>query len=293
MSRLIVRGVLQRGQVAAAGDQHQAPAGAGQQRAGPARCWRRHRAPAAAAGPPAGPATTPSAPAARAGSARRGLPPSAAGWPARRPGRPAAARACARAAARRSARPGTAAPAGARHAPRTRSCRSRPSPRSHECPPPRRHQPHQQQPPPAPRSSCCRPVNEAMSRGSVRVAAAAPPVPASPGVRAPRRRLELRPGRAGQAQRVGQQPGRVLAGGQVDPPLQIADRPRAQARRLRQLLLRQPGLGPQLPQQPAETRRRLLRHGPHRPSPARPAARPGAARRPASDRQQASHPPTQ
>jgi len=58
-----------------------------------------------------------------------------------------------------------------------------------------------------------------------------------------------------------QQHGGVLAGRAVDTPLQVADRPRAHARRLRQLLLRQPSLRPQLPQQPGEAQRRLLRHG--------------------------------
>ena len=77
-----------------------------------------------------------------------------------------------------------------------------------------------------------------------------------------RRRLEQRPLRPGQAQRPGQQPGRVMAGGQVHPPLQVTDRPRGQARRLRQLLLGQPGTVPQLPQQPGETQRRLFRHRP-------------------------------
>ena len=43
------------------------------------------------------------------------------------------------------------------------------------------------------------------------------------------RRDEQLPGRAGEAQRTGQQFGRVLAGGAVDTPLQGADRPRAQA----------------------------------------------------------------
>ena len=43
-------------------------------------------------------------------------------------------------------------------------------------------------------------------------------------------------------------------GGAVDSPFQVADRPRGQARRFGQLLLRQPGLGPQLPQQPSEPR---------------------------------------
>ena len=54
-------------------------------------------------------------------------------------------------------------------------------------------------------------------------------------------------------------------GRQVNSPLQVTDRPRRKARRLRQLLLHQPGIGAQLPQQPPETRRSLLRHGPHRP----------------------------
>ena len=50
---------------------------------------------------------------------------------------------------------------------------------------------------------------------------------------APGRRDEQLPGRPGQAQRIGQQPGGVLAGGAVDAPLQGADRPRAQAAPLR------------------------------------------------------------
>ena len=62
----------------------------------------------------------------------------------------------------------------------------------------------------------------------------------------------------------GQQPGGVLAGDPVDAPLQVADRP-GSAGRLGQLLLRQPRLGPPPPQQPAETRRRLLGHGPSSP----------------------------
>ena len=101
-----------------------------------------------------------------------------------------------------------------------------------------------------------------------------------------RRRLEQHPLRSGQAQRIGQQPGRILTGGQADPPLQVTDRPRGKARCLRQLLLRQPGIGPQLPQQPPETRPSLLRHGPHRPftAPARSShpALPGYRREPAS-----------
>ena len=73
---------------------------------------------------------------------------------------------------------------------------------------------------------------------------------------------EQRARRLGQAQRVGQQQRGVLAGGAVDAPFQVTDRPRGKARRLRQLLLRQPGLGPQLPQQPRELQSRLLRHRP-------------------------------
>ena len=76
-----------------------------------------------------------------------------------------------------------------------------------------------------------------------------------------RRRLEQRPPRPGQTQRTGQQPGRVLARRQVHTPLQVTDRPRGNTRRLREILLRQPRIGPQLPQQAAETERRLLRHG--------------------------------
>ncbi len=55
----------------------------------------------------------------------------------------------------------------------------------------------------------------------------------------------------------------------------VTDRPRAQVRRLGQLLLRQPRLGPQLPQQPGETQRSLLRHQPSIPSaqPRKPAPR--------------------
>ena len=45
--------------------------------------------------------------------------------------------------------------------------------------------------------------------------------------------------------------------GAVDPPFQVTDRPRGQARHLRQLLLGQPSLGPQLPQQLREPQARL------------------------------------
>ena len=69
--------------------------------------------------------------------------------------------------------------------------------------------------------------------------------------------------RPGQAQRTGQQNAGVLVGGAGDTPLQVTDRTGAQACRLRQLLLRQPGLSAQLPQQPGKTK---LRPG-HRPSP--------------------------
>jgi hypothetical protein len=51
----------------------------------------------------------------------------------------------------------------------------------------------------------------------------------------------------------------------ADPPLQVTKGPRRQPRRLRQLLLGQPGLGPQLPHQPGKRKRRLLRHRPRAP----------------------------
>ena len=86
------------------------------------------------------------------------------------------------------------------------------------------------------------------------------------GTAATGRRHERRPGRPVQAERLGQEFGGVLAGGTVDASLQVADRPRAQVRRIGQLLLGQPRLGPQLPQQPAETLRSLLRHLPSIPS---------------------------
>jgi hypothetical protein len=87
---------------------------------------------------------------------------------------------------------------------------------------------------------------------------------------AARDRLERCSGRADQVQRIGQQPSRILAGGQVDAPLQISDRPRAHPRRLGQVLLRQPGIGAQPPQQQTERNRTLIRH---RPSQARRSAR--------------------
>ena len=69
---------------------------------------------------------------------------------------------------------------------------------------------------------------------------------------------ELLPHRPGQAKRTRQQLGGVLTGRAVDAPLQVTDRPRTHFRRFGQLLLSQPRLDPQLPQQPAETRRRRL-----------------------------------
>ena len=77
------------------------------------------------------------------------------------------------------------------------------------------------------------------------------------------RRHEQGGRRLSQAQRARQQRGGVLAGRWVDAPLQVTDRPRGKARRLRQLLLGQPRLGPQLPQQPREPQSRLFRHRPN------------------------------
>ena len=71
----------------------------------------------------------------------------------------------------------------------------------------------------------------------------------------------------GQAQRAGQPHRGVVAGRAVDAPLQVTDRPRAHPGRLGQLLLRQLGPGPQLPQQPSEPRGGLLRHDLGIPSP--------------------------
>ena len=89
------------------------------------------------------------------------------------------------------------------------------------------------------------------------------------------RRDEQLPPPPGQAQRTGQQHRAVFAGGPADAPLQVTDRPRGQPRRLRQLLLRQPRLAPQPPQQADETQRRLLRHRPIAPPPS-PTRRPPA-----------------
>jgi hypothetical protein len=62
-----------------------------------------------------------------------------------------------------------------------------------------------------------------------------PPAPLPPGLTAGRRH-EHRPHRPGQAQRTGQQFGRLLMRGAADAPLQIAHRPRPHPRRLSQLL---------------------------------------------------------
>ena len=73
---------------------------------------------------------------------------------------------------------------------------------------------------------------------------------------------EQLPHRPRQAQRTSQQNAGVLVGSAGDPPLQVTDRTRAQARRRCQLLLRQLGLSAQLLQQPGKTHLRLG----HRPS---------------------------
>ena len=121
-----------------------------------------------------------------------------------------------------------------------------------------------------------------MSRGSARVAAAAnAPGTSLPGRQhlgrrglAAGRRHEQLAHRSGQVQRAGQQDAGVLVGGAGDAPFQVTDRTGAKARRLRQLLLRQPGLSAQLPQQPGETQLRLG----HRPSVPSPPARRGHPR---------------
>jgi hypothetical protein len=87
---------------------------------------------------------------------------------------------------------------------------------------------------------------------------------------APRDRLEFSPRRAGQTQRIGQQPGGILPGRSVNASFQVTDRSRAQAGRPGQLLLGQPRLGPQPPQQRRKGHQTLIGH------------RPSLARRPAS-----------
>src|SRR5262249_34130133 len=84
----------------------------------------------------------------------------------------------------------------------------------------------------------------------------------------------------------------VLVGGAMDAPFQVTDRPRGQPRRLRQLLLGQLRLGPQLPQQPREPQPRPLRHRPSAPqNPARVTGPPGPSSR-LTPTQPPSPPPT-
>ena len=98
------------------------------------------------------------------------------------------------------------------------------------------------------RSSASRPVKLVTSRGSVRVAAAIPPAgTASAGGRP--RAAASNAVRAGEAQRLSQQLGGVLARRRVDSPLEVTNRPGAQPGRLGQLLLRQVGLDAQPPEQ--------------------------------------------
>jgi hypothetical protein len=100
----------------------------------------------------------------------------------------------------------------------------------------------------APRSRYRRPIGRSGQPGCQHLRGRRPPA---------RRRNEQHPHLPGQAERISQQYGGVLAGGAVDTSLQVTDRPRAQTRSLGQLLLREPGLGPELPQQPGETQKRL------------------------------------
>src|SRR5215472_17629478 len=65
-----------------------------------------------------------------------------------------------------------------------------------------------------------------------------------------------------QIQRTGKQLGGYLASGAVDSALQVAHRPRTEAGRVRQLLLRQLRVVPQPAQQHGESHSRLLRHAP-------------------------------
>ena len=135
-------------------------------------------------------------------------------------------------------------------------------------------------PPPAarlsiPSSSCVssawRPVKLAISRGNVLVAAAAAAPGASPRTAASTSAAGPRPRAAAtnsarpascQAQRIGEQQRGVFVRGAVDAAFQVTDRPGADARRLRQLLLGQPCPRSQLPQQAGETQRAILGHVP-------------------------------
>ena len=248
--------VLQRGQVPPAGDQHQAPRRYRAAAGAPARCRRRHRAPAATACRPAGPATAPSAPPARPESARRGarvssrLASASAGSTGRCPG-------VCPCSGRKTCPSGNRPRQPVRGVHRERGLADPGHPADgvdvdHPAQPPR--------PPCRPAGPARLPAGERGDVARQRPGAPRPRLPA-PG---PAGRQHLAAGtpardgheqlahRPGQAQRIGQQPGRVLAGGPVDAPFQVTDRARAQARRLRQLLLGQPRLGPQLPQQRRE-----------------------------------------
>jgi hypothetical protein len=94
-----------------------------------------------------------------------------------------------------------------------------------------------------------------------------------------------------QAERVGQQPGGVFMRRPVNPALQVTDSPRANLRRLRQLLLRQPRLQAQLPQEPGETQRGLVGHGLPSPQTLRPQLA-GTARKARTQRTRAREPLT-
>ena len=75
-------------------------------------------------------------------------------------------------------------------------------------------------------------------------------------------RLELRPVRAGEIERAGESARRIRPGGLCHATLEVADRPRADARPVSQFLLGQPGIRAQLPEHPGERRRWRLSHGP-------------------------------
>ena len=240
-------GVLQRGQVAAAGDQHQAAAGAGQQRPDLLAAGRviQHQQ-QLPLGQPVPPQRHPRLQARRdlrggnpggqqqagqrVGRVDRLLPGRVpvqrqedlpAGEPVRQPVRGVHRE-------RGLAHPGHPADRVDAHHP----ARTRRTPSASSC------------------SSCCRPVNEAISRGSVRVAAADPASSGTGTAPARPRAAASNSARAGPVRRSASASSRAVSwrGVAADPPLQVADRPRAQPRRLRQLLLGQPGLGAQFPQ---------------------------------------------
>jgi hypothetical protein len=78
-------------------------------------------------------------------------------------------------------------------------------------------------------------------------------------------RDEHRAHRLGQVQRLRQEQGSLPASGVVDAPFQITNRPLAHPGGSSQLLLRQPGVIAQPPQQSAETALTLLSHRPSSP----------------------------